>query len=216
MAYSFYLDGMLLPVAPEALQIKVNGKNETLVLMDQGEVNILKKRGLTEAAFDALLPNVRYPFARYPDGYHSADYYISKLEGLKDSISPFQFVVSRETAGGRWLYGTSLKVSLEEFTMKEDAGSYGTDVLVSLKLKQYRDYGTKTCRISGNTSMIVAARETSGAPSGNTYTVQEDESLWEISKRSYGDGSRYQELQSVNDISDPNNPPVGAVLQIPR
>lgn len=216
MAYSFYLDSVLLPVAPESLQVKVNGKNETMVLMDQGEVNVLKKRGLTEVAFDALLPNVRYPFARYPDGYRGADYYISKLEGLKDSISPFQFVVSRESAGGRWLYGTSLKVSLEEFTMKEDAGNYGTDVLISLKLKQYRDYGTKTCWISGNTSMIVAARETSGAPSGSAHTVRADESLWEISKRSYGDGSRYEELQSVNDISDPNSPPVGAILQIPR
>lgn len=216
MAYSFYLARVLLPVTPEALQVKVNGKNETMVLMDRGEVNILKKRGLTDVAFDALLPNVRYPFARYPDGYHDADYYISMLEGLKDSILPFQFVVSRQTAGGRWLYGTSLKVSLEDFTMKENAGEYGTDVMVSLKLKQYRDYGTKTCRISGNTSMIVTARETSGAPSGTSHTVQEDESLWEISKRSYGDGSRYQELQSVNDISDPNHPPVGEVLQIPR
>lgn len=216
MAYAFYLAGVLLPVTPEAMQLKANGTNETIVLMDRGEVNILKKRGLTDVTFDALLPNARYPFARYPDGYHGADYYISLLEGLKDSLAPFQFVVSRETAGGRWLYGTSLKVSLEEFTVKEDAGKYGTDMLVSVKLKQYRDYGTKTCRIRDNASMVVPAREASGAPSGTSHVVGDGESLWEIAKKDYGDGSRYQELQEANGIPDPNNLPAGQVIQIPR
>ncbi len=120
------------------------------------------------------------------------------------------------SAGGRWLYGTSMKVSLEQFTVKEDAGKYGTDMLASLSLKQYRDYGTKTCRISGNTSLVVAARETSGAPSAAVYTTGEGESLWEVAKRNYGDGDRYRELQAVNGISDPNSLPAGQALQIPR
>lgn len=216
MAYSFYLSGVLLPVTPEAVQIKINGKNETMVLMDQGEVNILKTPGLTEVSFDTLLPNSRYPFAVYPGGFKRADYYMALFLKLKELKTPFQLVISRETAGGTWLFGTSLKVSLEDCTMKEDAGKYGTDVMASLKLKQYREYGTKTCRISGNTALIVPNRETSGAPAQTMYTVHEGETLPEISKRCYGDGNRYKELQEANGIEDPNRLQTGQEIIIPR
>lgn len=216
MAYSFYLDGMQLPVAPEALQTKANGKNETITLMDHGEVNILRRPGLSDVSFDALLPNVRYPFASYPGGFRRADYYLSRLEGLKAQETPFQLVISRITDGGIWLFGSSLKVSLEEYVMKEDAGKYGTDVLVSLKLKQYRDYGTKTCQISGNTAMVISARGTAGAPSGPSYTAGGGESLWEVAKRSYGDGSRYTQLQAANDIAPTARLSEGDVVTIPR
>ena len=74
MAYSFYMDGVLLPVTPETLQLKIKGRNETVTLMDQGEVNVLKSPGLTEVSFDALLPNVRYPFAEYPGEFRKAEY----------------------------------------------------------------------------------------------------------------------------------------------
>ncbi len=216
MAYSFYLNGTLLPVTPEAVQISANGRNETMVLMDHGEVNILKMPGLTEVSFDALLPNVRYPFAVYPGGFRRADYYLAILEQMAAGRKPFQFVVSRKMPGGSGLYGSSLKVSLEEYTMKEDAGKYGTDILVSLKLKQYRDYSTKTCRISGNTSMIVTARETTGAPSGTAYTVQTGESLPEIAQRCYGDSRKYTQLQEANGITDPNRLTAGQTLVVPR
>lgn len=216
MAYSFYLNGVLLPVAPEAVQTKINGKNETMVLMDQGEVNILKTPGLTEISFDALLPNSRYPFAVYPGGFCRADYYLSMLEQLKVRTAPFRLVISRETADGAWLYGTSMAVSLEDYTMKEDAGKYGTDVLVSLKFKQYRDYGTKTCRISGNTALISSSRETAGAPAQTLYQVQEGESWWEVAAKCYGDGGRYPEIQEANGFSGPDGPPAGQTIFIPR
>ena len=216
MAYVFYINGIQLPVTPEAVQVTVNGKNETMVLMDQGEVNVLKTPGLTEVTFDALLPNSRYPFAIYPGGFRQAEYYLTALEQLKASKSPFQLVISRSMAGKNGLFGTSLKVSLEEYTMKEDAGKYGMDVLVSLKLKQYRDYGTKTCQISGNTALIISSRELSGAPSGTAYTVQEGESLPEIAQRCYGDSSQYTRLQEANGITDPNRLTAGQTLVVPR
>lgn len=216
MAYVFYLNGVQLPVTPKTIQVSINGKNETMVLMDQGEVNVLKTPGLTEVSFDALLPNIRYPFAVYPGGFRGAEYYLSVLEQLMAAKKPFQLVVSRSMAGKTGLYGTSLKVSLEEYTMKEDAGEYGMDVLVSLKLKQYRNYGTKTCQISGDTALILSSRELSGATSGTEYTVQEGESLPEIAQRCYGDSSQYVRLQEANGIEDPNRLTAGQTLVVPR
>ena len=134
---------------------------------------------MTEVSFDALLPNVRYPFAEYPGGFRKAEYYLTLFERLKLS-GVFQLVVSRRMPGGNGLHGSSLKVSIEDYETKEDAGQYGTDVMVSVSLKQFRNYGTKTCQISGNTALIIPSRETSGAPSQRAYTVQEGESLWEL------------------------------------
>ena len=61
MAYYFYIGKMLCPVAPSKLQIKINGNDKTLTLINEGEVSILKKAKLTEVSFDILLPNVQYP-----------------------------------------------------------------------------------------------------------------------------------------------------------
>ena len=53
--YNVYLDTMLCPVAPDKLQLKIANKNKTLVLINEGEINILKKAGLTE---NDILPDI--------------------------------------------------------------------------------------------------------------------------------------------------------------
>lgn len=39
--------------------------------------------------------------------------------------------------------GEDVYFSLESYTIKEDAKNYGMDVMVTIKLKQYRDYAKK-------------------------------------------------------------------------
>lgn len=147
MAYDMYLDTMLLPVTPSKLNIKIANKNTTMMLINDGEINILKKAGLTEVSFTALLPQTRYPFAIYKYGFQKADVYLDKLESLKTSQKPFQFIVSRRFPQGGRLFDTNLKVSLEDYKIVEDSGN-GFDVNVEIKLKQYRDYQTKTVSIT--------------------------------------------------------------------
>lgn len=69
MAYDVYMDGELLPVTPSKISIQRNGQNKTYNLINDGEINILKASGLQEISFDMLLPNVKYPFAKYRNGY---------------------------------------------------------------------------------------------------------------------------------------------------
>ena len=56
MSYDLFLDGILFPVTPEKMTIKIKNQNKTLVLIDEGEINLLKKSGLTEISFTVLLP----------------------------------------------------------------------------------------------------------------------------------------------------------------
>lgn len=144
--YDVYLDKMLCPIAPSKIQVKISNKNKTLTLINEGEINILKKAGLSEITFDLLFPNVKYPFAVYKDGFKTANYFLEILEELKVSQKPFKFKVVRQFPNGKMLFVTNLNVSLEDYKPTDDVKN-GFDITVSIKLKQYREYGTKTCDI---------------------------------------------------------------------
>jgi len=145
--YDFYLGNMLLPVPPGELKMSIANQNSTYVLIDQGEINMLKRAGLTEIEFECLLPQVRYPFAVYVGGFKPAAYYLEELERLKVSRKPFQFIVSRVMPSGRILFSNNIKVSLEDYTITENADN-GFDVRVKIRLKQYRDFSTQTIQLT--------------------------------------------------------------------
>lgn len=223
MAYYFYIGKMLCPVAPSKLQLNIENKNKTVTLMNDGEINILKQAGLTEISFDLLFPNVKYPFAIYKSGFVRADYFLNQLEKLKTSGKPFQFIVTRTMPNGKMLFDTNMKVSLESYDIKEDTAQ-GFDVLVSVKLKQYKEYGTKTCRITFADSKPKAsvqkkrAAAKSPAPSKNkSYTVKKGDCLWNIAKKFYGNGAKYTKIYNANKnkIKNPNLIYPGQVLTIP-
>ena len=224
MAYDFYMDAMLLPVAPSKLTISIDNKNKTLVLINDGEVNILKKPGLTDISFTALLPQTKYPFAVYKNGFQKADVFLDKLEQLKTSQKPFQFIVSRTFPNGKLLFDTNIKVSLEDYKIIEDKKN-GFDVNVEVKLKQYRDYGTKTVNVTIKQSKPVATvqntrpAESSPAPKviPKTHKVVKGDTLWGIAKKYYGNGSQYMKIYNANTniLKNPNVIYVGQVLTIP-
>lgn len=144
--YDFYLNKCLLPITPEKLQVKINNANDTLTLINEGEINILKTPGLTEVEFECTIPQVKYPFAVYKSGFKGASYFLDYFEKLKVDKKPFQFIVSRTMPNGKVLFSTNMKVSLEDYQITEQADD-GFDLTVKINLKQYRDYATKTVNI---------------------------------------------------------------------
>ena len=137
--------------------MKIKGQNKTLTLVNEGEVNILKEAGLTEISFDLLLPNVKYPFATYKSGFKRAKYFLDKIEKLKTKKKPFQFIVTRTLPNKKLLFDTNMKVSLEDYSIKEDSKE-GFDVVVSIKLKQYKSFGTKKCKVIENKVATIDSR----------------------------------------------------------
>ncbi len=220
--YYFYLDKVLLPVAPEKLQLKINNNNKTLTLINNGEINILKDAKLTDISFEILLPNSKYPFAMYKDGFKKPIYYLDKLEKLKISKKPFQFIVSRKMPTNAVLFDTNMQVSLEDYKITEEA-KQGFDIKVSVNLKQYKQYSTKTMKITIKqarpkpVATPVVARPAPSAPTTRTYTVVRGDCLWNIAKKYYGNGSQYTKIYNANrdKIKNPNLIYPGQVLTIP-
>lgn len=222
--YDFYLKKCLLPIAPEKLEIKINNANSTLTLINEGEINILKKAELTDIEFECRIPQTKYPFARYKSGFKGASYFLDYFEGLKTSKTPFQFIVSRSMPNGGSLYSTNIKVSMEDYKITEQAKD-GFDVTVKISLKQYREYSTKTVNIKiaaakpKATVQKTRAAETSPTPSSSkTYTVVKGDCLWNIAKKFYGSGAKYTVIYNANKGVIGGNPNLiypGQVLTIP-
>lgn len=210
MAYLFFIDGVPLPVTPSALNTKIKNKNESLNLLNEGEATLIKSPGLTEISFDVMLPHVKYPFAYYPNGFKNASYYLKKLENLKVKKKPFQFICTRRNQRSSIIFNTNIKVTLEDYTIKESAGD-GQCLMVSISLKQYVPYGTKTLKVVTRANKKVTLSTSNSATSrvsktiSNTYTVVAGDSLWSIAKKQLGDGSRYTEIYNLNTdkISNP-------------
>ncbi|MBN5984878.1 LysM peptidoglycan-binding domain-containing protein [Clostridioides difficile] len=202
MAYDFYLDGVQLPIAPGKLEIKITNKNKTVDLINTGEVNILKKEGLSEISFEAEFTHNKLPF--YRGTFRDVQFFLSKLELLKTDCKPFQFIVSREL-GNKVLFNTNMKVSLEEYNIVEDADN-GSDTKVAIKLKQYRDYSTKKLvpappkSDTGRPNVKIEPKrvDSVNAPSGKTYTVKAGDSLWSICQKQLGNGSLYKKVYELN------------------
>ena len=60
-----------------------------------------------------------------------------------------------------------------------------------------------------------AAETSEATPSGPTYTVIENDSLWKIAARTLGDGARWGDIAEVNPGIDVDHLTVGQVLRLP-
>lgn len=210
-----------MPQTPAKLSVKISGKNTTVTLLNEGEINFLKYPGLTEITLPLVFPMLTA--SKRPD------YYLTLLERAKTQRTTTQFIMTRTTPAGQLLFDTNIKVSVEDYTIEESATN-GLDVSVEVKLKQYRDYSTKTVAIKSTvkhndskdtavkkTATVQTTRPATNAPQTKTYTVKKSDTLWGIAKKYYGNGAKYPTIYNANKgkIKNPNLIYVGQVFTIP-
>lgn len=207
--YWIAIKGDLLPVTPSSVKVSVQGRNETLDLIDGSQINVLKAPGLSEISFDFMIPHCKYPFVKV-DVLKPVKYYINLFEELMNNKQPFDYILSRNTPEGRSIYATVLNVSCESFSYEESAEN-GLDVMASIVLKVYKPYGTRVLSAEENTGSeeapVVLEENTIRSDSRDIpqyYTVQPGDSLWKICKNFFDDGGRYSEIASINGIANPN------------
>ena len=174
-----------------------------------------------------MLPNVRYPFAVYKNNsFKNAKYFLEEIEKLKVAKKPFNFIIDRSKPNGKNLYDYKEKVVIDDYTLKEGANQ-GLDVMVSIKLTQYRAGTFKTVKIKVDKKgkkkiKTKKKRQTHNAPmsgvKAKTYKVKKGDSLWLIAKKHYGDGSKYKKIKEANKSKFKHGNMIfsGQLLTIPK
>lgn len=209
-AYSFYFGStsdtpaLYFPVTPSSLEVSVTNQNESVTLINEGAINVLKKPGLTEVSFTARFPRRSQPYVVSSELY-TVDHYLSILESLKLNRKHFTFHVVRSCAGSNvasTFEATSLKCALEEYKITEDSDE-GDDVFVDITLKQYVPYKSDRKKLSTSTSNnTTTVKPVSGSSKKTTktktYTVKKGDTLWGISKKYYGKGSKWKKIYNAN------------------
>ena len=216
MAYEVYIDDMLLPIPPQKIPIKYSGQNKAVTLINGEEVNIIRPPGLAEISIDVVIPQMNYPSAVWDGSVDDAEDFISHLQDLKESGDEFEFIVIRDS------FDTNMDVTLEDYKVSDDVKE-GRDLVVSITMKEAKNYGTKVMNfaIIPEQPVPVAAipepERQKQPPQTGTYTVQSGDCLWNIAKKQLGDGSRWQEIYNLNrdKISNPNLIHPGQVLAMP-
>ena len=203
--YEFYFkdgsDVLIFPITPGELSIKVGSNNKTVTLINEGDVNILKSPSLIEVEFEARFPMRKYPYSRSVNDFQS---YYDKFKDLKENKKSFRFIVARTTPNGKHTWDTNLLMALEDIEFSESADE-GDDVLINFKLKQFKEYGVKKIKIQNSSANSTTS--TSSKPSRSTdnkssntqsYTIKSGDCLWNISKKFYGDGSKWTKIYNAN------------------
>lgn len=224
MAYEVYLDDIRLPIPPEKIPISYPGQNKTANLINGEEINLVRPAGLAEISLDVVFPQMDYPAAVWDGSVDNAEDFLDHLQDLKESKTPFEFIVIRDGPGRFSSFDTNLDVTLEDYKVSDDVKE-GFDLTVSISLKEYRNYGTKIMNfvlVEDQAGTVQAAEESGterkGEPeNAGSYTVVSGDSLWKIAKQLLGNGNRWQELYDLNrdKISNPNLIHPGQVLTIP-
>lgn len=185
--YALYIAGTRFPVPPDKINMNFKGKNETVTLIDEGEINLIKKPGLTEYSFEIMLPINPYHFAYYENNdFQPPEYYTDLLEFLMTSGSYFTVDLYRERPSGgkeNELRAIEMPVTLESYTITEDAKE-GQDWTVELNFKYYRAYGTKVLVQNADGTGYVVARTDAKEPV-RVVVVKNGETLASICRREF-------------------------------
>lgn len=197
-------DKFRLPINPEMFEHSLGKLNSIVNITDLGEVNVLGKSKLSEISLESFFPYHEYYFCEYV-GFPSPYECVSIIKKFMEK-GQVRLLIT-ETDINKIYY-------IEDFRYGERNGS--KDVYYSISFREYKSIKVKT--ISSTTSTSNTATSTSVRPASppkpTTYTIKKGDTLWAIAKKYYGDGNKYKELASKNNIKNPDKIYVGQVITI--
>lgn len=193
MTLSFGSTVIHIPVLPEKLTVKSPGKNETATVLELGEINRIRQRGLREVSWESHFPAHNAPYVTGWEGLSPVDY-VREIEDARDTRESGRFSIT----------GTDLNINMavavEDFSYEERGGEVG-DIYYSLALKEWKDYSAVTVSLPAPKRAVKSKPKRSGKPaaaSSKTHTVVKGDCLWAIAQKYYGDGSKYPQLYQKN------------------
>jgi len=220
-----------LPVNPAEFSIQSGNQNQTVSVVRRGEINLWGPEQLETVTLAAFFPKYWFPgcnYSSFPDPWEC----VRMIDDWRNSGQPLRLIITDSQTN----VNINMEVLVESFERGVKGGSIG-DVYYSMTLKRYKRInipdtasiyqpaitrptppGSQQQSASDSTSKTnTQGSNSASATPGDTYTVQEGDTLWDIAKTHYGLGSDWTKIYEANkdELPDASSIQVGQVLTIP-
>ncbi len=227
LTYDAEKNKIKFPVLPESITIKNGSNNTNVSIVGLGEITIKQDRKAFVYSFSSFLPADDFP------GIHASKIVTKKNKSKKKNVvedpSPTQIIEKinkwKENKKPVHFMITGCLVdcycTIENFNYEEDGGDVGS-YQYSLELKEYREVEVRKInkkKKSKKAKKKATSKRVNSKAVPSTYTVKKGDSLWNIAKKYYGDGSKYKKIYNANKKvigSNPNKIKAGQVLKLPN
>lgn len=203
MANTIYIDfrGQVikLPVNPEEMWVKYSGNNETVEMIQNGEINIAKDKKLATIEITSFFPeDINAPYV--VNGADDPVSYVELLKEIQDAKKPLRFIVSGTDVNQEML--------IEAFEYGYAGGT--NDIEYRLALKEYKPVTHKTVKLTQEVSKpAVKAAPPRPEPARKEVTIGCSVKVnGQLHRDSYGGGpgktlSNYGGLVNFINLSGP-------------
>lgn len=190
-----------LSVNPPELTVTQDNKDKTIDLLNVGEMNVPGMRGLIRISLSTFLPDENSPFYTGTP----PEKIVQAVKKSKNGKKALHIIISGSDVN------TQFTVSSMSETYKEGQG----DIYILWSFTELRDLNT------GQVASFVRRYTDTGLCTRNTkrsvpkaVTVQVGDTLWNLARRYYDDGSRWKDIAMANNMYRDNLTP-GMRLIIP-
>lgn len=187
-----------IPINPESLTVKAEGKNEIVEVVNTGEVSLLKSKGLRQISFESFFPkNSSHPSVTTKSGFVSPTKYINFFNKVRSDKKPLLFVITGSTLDSQ------VQMSVENFEWTQEA--MDDDVQYLLDLKEYKPIAVKITdiplsavrEVPPNTTATGSGRSGDEIVIGSTVIVNGT-----LHKDSYGSSPGLTEVNATRLVSN--------------
>jgi LysM repeat protein len=179
-----------IPVNPEKIKMKVNGKVTTSDIDKLGTLLHKGRRDAITVSWSSFFPAAYGPYCactqnnfQTPADMHR---WILRLMSAK---KPVHLVIT----GGPFRFNKYAVIT--SYSPEEDGGDPGT-IQYSIELKEYR--GVKITKYKKGKAAQSSKTRVTNTVKSKTYTVKKGDCLFNIAKSYYGDGSKQTKIYDAN------------------
>lgn len=176
-----------LSVNPSALSVTQDSKDKTIELLNVGEVNVPGNRGLIKVSISTFLPDSDSPFY----GGNAPENVIQSLKKAKNGKKTIRIIIS----------GSDINTLFTVSSMSETYKEGQADIYISWSFVESRDLNTGQIAswVKRYTSTGLCTRSTSRSVP-KVVVVQKGDTLWNLARQYYDDGSRWKDIAYANDL----------------
>lgn len=176
-----------LSVNPPEISVTQDNKDKTIDLLNVGEINVPGMRGLIKVSLATFLPDASSPFYTGT----APERIVQAVKKAKNGQKAVRIIISGSDVN------TQFNISSMNEIYKEGQG----DIYISWSFIELRDLNTgqvaSFVRRYTDTGLCTR-RTTRSVP--KAVTVQSGDTLWNLARRYYDDGSRWKDIAMANDM----------------